>query len=373
MAVAAASTARNGFAQLHADASRMIHGSSRLNGTSSFHGSLNATMIWAVVQALVLGLTVNAFARDKEAARISLLIATGMPGGTYYQIGMGMASLWTSKLRKTGIRVSAADSEGSRENIEAIRISDADLILAENLFCTRAYDGMGIYKGRPIKELRAISALWPDTVHLLVRQDKIRTGTLKDLEGLTLATGLPDSGNRFTTELLLRTLKSGRPKVRLRSMSNMAAAEALRTGTIQAIDLTGGIPIPLVLTLFREGTQELGFLEIPEENLEAVRQEGWHDVFRSVIPAGTYPGQEKAVNSVGQLNLLATTAALDPQVVYALTKTLYENLEYLAKVHPACRHINLEKALEGLNIPLHRGAILYFTERNVKIPERLFP
>lgn len=345
----------------------------RLMNMTCFQGRLSARVLSAVVVALVAALTVNAFAREKAPARISLLIATGMPGGTYYQVGLGMASLWTTKLRKAGIRVSAADSEGSRENIEAIRISDADLVLAEDLFCSQAYTGTGLYKGRPLKELRAITTLWPDTVHLLVRQDKIRTGTLKDLEGLTLATGLPDSGNRFTTALLLRTLKSGRQKVRVRSMSNMAAAEALRTGTIQAIDLTGGIPIPLVLTLFREGTRQLAFLEITDETLEAVREEGWQDAFRSVIPEGTYPGLDKPVKSVGQLNVLATTAALDPQVVYALTKTLYENLEYLAKVHPSCSHISLEKALEGLSVPLHRGAILYFTERNVKIPEHLFP
>lgn len=345
----------------------------RSRTTPPFSRGMRLSVLIAAILSLVAGMTLDGLARDKEPARISLLMATGMPGGTSYQIGLGMASLWTTKLRKTGIRVSAADSEGSRENIEAIRISDADLILVENLFCSMAYQGTGLYKGRPLKELRSVTTLWPDTVHFLVKQDKIQTGTLKDLEGLTLATGLPDSGNRFTTDLLVRTLKSGRQKVRLRSMSNMAAAEALRTGTIQAIDLTGGIPIPLVLTLFREGTQPLGFLEISDEALASVRQDGWHGAFRSVIPAGTYPGQDQPVNSMGQFQVLATAAALDPQVVYALTKTLYENLEYLNKVHPACRHIVLEKALEGLTVPLHRGAILYYTERNIKIPEHLFP
>ena len=82
-------------------------------------------------------------AQDKDRAKISLLIATGMPGGTCYHVGLGMASLWTTKLRHPGIRVSAAHSEGSRENIEAIRISDADLILAEEFFCSMAFRGIG--------------------------------------------------------------------------------------------------------------------------------------------------------------------------------------------------------------------------------------
>lgn len=310
---------------------------------------------------------------EKDAARISLLIATGMPGGTYYQVGLGMASLWTTQLRKMGIRVSGAISEGSKENIEAIRIADADLILVEHLLCSMAFKGTGLYRGQPLTELRSITTLWPDTVQLLIRSDKRQTGTLRDLEGLNLATGLPDSGNRFTTELLLATLGEGKQSVSLRSMSNMAGAEALKNGTVQALDATGGVPVPLVEMLLEEGKPPLGFLSITDAQMETVRQEGWKEVFRSVIPAGTYPGQSEAVNTVGQMNLLAVSSSINPEVVYVLTKSLFENLDYLAKVHPACRSISLEGALKGLDVPLHRGAVRYYRERKIKIPEHLIP
>ncbi|MCX5861376.1 MAG: TAXI family TRAP transporter solute-binding subunit [Deltaproteobacteria bacterium] len=312
-------------------------------------------------------------ARSRDSARISILMATGMPGGTYYHVGLGMASLWTTKLRGMGIRVSAAISEGSRENIEAIRIADADIVVAEDFFCSMAYTGTSVYKGQPLTELRAITSLWPETVNLLIRSEKLKTGTLQDLEGLTLATGLHDSGNKYTTELLIDSEKSLRHTVRLRSMSNAAAVEALRNGTVQAVDLTGGTPVPVISSLFHEGKPYLAFLEITDSQMEAVRAEGWTNVFRSVIPPGTYFGQDKAVNSVGQMNVLATTAALDPDVVYALTKTLYENLDYMARVHPACRSIVLDKAFEGITVPLHLGAIRYYRERQIRVPESLIP
>jgi TRAP transporter TAXI family solute receptor len=73
------------------------------------------------------------------------------------------------------------------------------------------------------------------------------------------------------------------------------------------------------------------------------------------------------------MNVLATTAALDPDVVYALTKTLYENLDYMARVHPACRSIALDKAFEGITVPLHLGAIRYYRERQIRVPESLIP
>jgi TRAP transporter TAXI family solute receptor len=328
-------------------------------------------MLQVFLVAMLLLFGGHATAQQRDVAKISVLVATGMPGSTYYQVGLGMASLWTTKLRELGIRVSAAISEGSLENIEAIRIADADMILVEDFFSSQAYRGAGIYKGRPLNELRSITTLWPDTLHLLIRADKIRTGTLQDLEGLTIAGELPDSGNKYLTEILLNSLKSGRHKVRLRPMSNMAAAEALRKGAVQGIDLMGGLPIPLVTSLFAERIPPLGLLDIHEPQLAAAHQEFGKHLFRTVIPPRTYSGQENAVNTVAQMNVLAVTASLDEDVVYALTKTLYENLDYLAKVHPACRDLALDKALDGLSIPLHRGAIRYYRERKINIPEQL--
>lgn len=310
-------------------------------------------------------------AQQRDAATISVLVATGMPGSTYYQVGLGMASLWTTRLRESGIRVSAAISEGSLENIEAIRIADADMILVEDFFSSLAYKGVGIYKGRPLPELRSITTLWPDRLHLLLRADKIKTGTLHDLEGLTISSELPDSGNKYLTEMLLNSLKSGKRKVRLRPMSNMAAAEALRKGIVQGIDVMGGLPIPLVATLFAERNPPLGFLEITDSQMGIAHQEFGNHLFRTVIPPGTYVGQGNPVNTVGQMNVLAVTASLDEDVVYALTKTLYENLDYLAKVHPACRDVVLEKALDGLSVPLHPGAVRYYREKKISIPEHL--
>jgi TRAP transporter TAXI family solute receptor len=234
-----------------------------------------------------------------------------------------------------------------------------------------AYRGTGLYKGKPLTELRSVTRLWPDAVHYLIRCDARKSGTIEDLSGLTVATGLSESGNRFTTELLLRSQKSLHEAIKLRTMSDLAAAEALRNGTIQALNITGGIPVPLVAKLFSEAAPPIELLEVPEECVLTLKNAGWKHVFRTMIPADTYLGQDRPVNTVGFENMLATTASLDPQVVYALTKTLYENLDYLVAVHPACRSVTLDSAIAGLDVPLHRGAAQYYRERNIAIPQHL--
>jgi uncharacterized protein len=336
---------------------------------------LGLTYVWLVIAwCVVPDASVSDPAKNnKDTVRMSVLVATGMPGGTSYHVGLGMASLWTTKLRDSGIRVSAAISEGAIENIEAIRIADADLILSDDLFCNMAYEGKGIYKGRPVTELRGITNLWADTVQILVRSDKIKSGSLNDLEGLALATGLADSGNRYTTEMLLATVPGLRDKVKIRSMSHLAAAEALRNGLVQAADLTGGIPVPLVTNLLHDAKLKLGFIEISPNEAAQVKSDGWTTAFPTVIQAGTYPGQDKPIQTVAQTTVLATTSSLDPDVVYSLTKTIYENLDYLARVHPACRSINIGRAFEGMGLPLHRGAIKFYRERKIQIPDHLLP
>jgi len=329
-----------------------------------------ALFVQEVGQTAATGAMDDAF---KAPAKVSLLMATGMPGGTSYQVGLGLASFWTTRLRQTGIRVSAAISEGSRENVEAIRIADADIIIADDLIFSMAYAGAGIYRGKALKELRAITNLWPEVVHIVVRSDKVNTGNIQDLEGATLASGLRDSGNRLTIEMLLNTIQGLRQTVRVRSMSVLSAVEAFKQGSIQAIDLTGGIPVPALSALFHDTRAALTLLEITDAQMESLRSEGWRKVFRCVIPPNSYQGQGSPVQSVGQMNIMATTSQIDPGVVYALTKALYEGLDALAKIHPVFRDLMIQKAFLGLKVPLHPGAIRYYRQRGLNVPESLIP
>jgi len=308
-----------------------------------------------------------------HGARISLLMVTGMPGGSYHHLGLAMASMWTTRLKKVGIRVSAAISEGARENIEAIKIEDADLILSDDLSCAMAYKGSGAYKDKGATELRSIANLWPEAVHLIIRSDKNKNYSLEDLEGLTVATGLPESGNRFTTEILLRSINNQKPIFKLKFMNYVAAVDSLKSGTVQAADFTSAIPLALITNLLQPDPKMFSFIEISDAELKATKAFGWVTCHRVVIPPDVYPGQDKPINTVGQNTLLATTSSLDPEVIYDLIRTLFENVDQLAKFHPAFKSVTLENAFQGLVAPLHPGAIRYYREKKIHIPEALLP
>jgi len=92
-----------------------------------------------------------------------------------------------------------------------------------------------------------------------------------------------------------------------------------------------------------------------------------------LIPADTYPGQSQEVTTVAQSNLLAVTADVPDEHVYQLLVTLYDNLGFLQAFHAATRAMTLESAIGGLPVPLHPGAVCFYRERGLAIPEQLMP
>jgi TRAP transporter TAXI family solute receptor len=92
---------------------------------------------------------------------------------------------------------------------------------------------------------------------------------------------------------------------------------------------------------------------------------------RFSIPPDTYPGQKKPINTIAQPNILVASTQMTEEEVYKITKTIYENLPFLNNIHGATKAMSLEQALGGMPMPLHPGALKYFREAGVAIPERL--
>jgi hypothetical protein len=308
------------------------------------------------------------------SARLSVLIATGMPGDTAYILGEAMASLWSDRLRKSGITVSAAVSEGARENIEALRISDADLIIADSPLCEMARRGKGLFKGRPVRELRSVAPLWKESLHLMIRSDLVKTGALRDLEGLTIVTGMPESGAKLLAETTLNAagLKVGK-KVKLRYMSNRKAAHALLRGRVQGLALVGAAPIPAIRDLMENEKIRLQFLSLNASQLNEVIGPRDVKLLKMAIPAGLYPGMRGPAQTVGVQKLLAVSSELDTHVVYSLTRALFNDPDRLVQAHPAAREISPHHDLADLEIPLHLGAFKYFEEKGLKTPRAAYP
>jgi len=224
-----------------------------------------------------------------------------------------------------------------------------------------AFKGSGQFTEEKIPNIRAIGALYPETVQLVVRADA-GINSFADLKGHSVSSGSPGSGQWQ----LLRDLLAAhgmKPEDVTEDLSSFAqSVDKIKDGNLDASLITAGSPTASVLDLANATNIKIVPLEGPAiEELKKVQP-----YYASVkLPADTYKGQGADVPTLAVMAIWATHEGVDDGLVYEITKALYENTETMAKVHPKGKDITLETALTSVSIPLHKGSERYFKEKGL--------
>jgi len=323
--------------------------------------------------ALAAALT---FAAPVQAEEASYVLATASTGGTYYPVGVALATLVKVKLEPgMGIAMSAISSAGSGENIRLLRENEAQFAILQGLFGFYGASGTGpIEESGPQTNLRSVTMLWQNVEHFVVDSDEATTGTMADfvaLQGRAVALGAQNSGTIGSNRTMLAGLG-----VDIETGYDLVyggygpAVEALQNGQIAGISTPAGVPVGALSQLFATAGDGVTLLNFTDEEMAAA--DGGRNLWtRYIIPAGTYPGQTADVATIAQPNFLATNADVSEENVYLITKTIYENLPFLQAIHPATKVMMIEAAIAGLPVPLHPGAVRYYQEVGIEVPERL--
>lgn len=300
-----------------------------------------------------------------------LTITTASTGGTYYPVGVGMATLWTEKLGAEGIKVSGQSSAGSVENIDIMRKGEAELAILQGLIGSMAWNGKGTFEGKKYEGLRSICMLWPNVEHFVVTEEVAKTGNIMDIKGIRMSVGPSGSGTEQSTMVIMEGLGLTIDDITPEYLGYNEAASAMKDGRLQGASMPAGPPVGAVADLYASPIK-VKVLECTEENLAGVNSvfDTW---YMYEIPAGTYSGQDEPIQTIAQPNWLGVADTTDEEVVYKLTKTLFENLDYMYGVHDSAKNIRLKTALDGLPAPLHPGAYKYFQEAGLEIPDKLVP
>ncbi len=310
---------------------------------------------------------------------LSYLLSTAGTGGTYYPVGVAIATLVAVKLENAhGISMSAITSAGSGENIKLLREDQAQFAIVQGLWGAYAADGSGPLEadGRQ-PNVHAVTMLWPNVEHFAIRSSLVDTGTIDDLvalEGHGFAIGARNSGTEGSNRHILAGLGIADPESHfsVEFVGYTPSVEAFQNGQIDAINPSAGPPVGAMTRLKAAVGDEVTILEFTDEQVERANN-GLALWTPFTIAAGTYPGQEADITSIGQPNFLAVNADVDEEVVYQITKAIYENLPFLENIHPATGAMSLDGALAGLPVPLHPGAVRYYEEAGVEIPDALRP
>ncbi|MGF1814619.1 TAXI family TRAP transporter solute-binding subunit [Vibrio splendidus] len=318
-----------------------------------------------------LGLISNASAEEDR----SYILATASTGGTYYPVGVALATLSKVKLApKQHFSLAAISSAGSGENVKLLNENEAQFAILQGLYGAWAWQGLGPYEksGRQT-QLRSVSMLWQNVEHFIVRSDLAKTGTVSDLENLNgkkFSIGKKNSGTENSGRQIMQGLSVDPEQFKLAFMGYGGSASALQNGTIDGMNTPAGVPVGAVTQAFAALGEDIQILSFTDAQIKQAN--GDYNIWTKYeIPANTYPGVDKPITTIAQPNFLAVREDISEEDVYQLTKAIYENLPFLQGIHKATKAMALEKGIADLPVPLHPGAARYYKEVGIEIPSEL--
>jgi TRAP transporter TAXI family solute receptor len=238
---------------------------------------------------------------------------------------------------------------------------DLEFGIAQSARQFQAVNGRKEWEGKPQKKLRAVFSIHPESV-TLIATDASGIKTLADLKGHRVAIGNPGSGQLGNSRDALALAGLDEKKdIKAEYLKAVEAASALQDERIDAYFYTVGHPNGSIKEA-TAGRIKVHLVPIPDVQPLIAKYPYYAKAF---IPMKFYPNatnKEDKVPTFGVKATLITSADISDDIVYAITKEVFDNLEAFKKLHPAYSVLTKKNMLEGLSAPIHPGAVKYYKE-----------
>jgi len=280
-----------------------------------------------------------------------IVLGTGVPGGTYFGLGEGIAALLDRELE--GISVVSVPTEGSTDNVDKLR-------RGEILFGFVQNDAEGD------ASLRTVARLYAEVLQVVVRRDAGIEGP-GDLVGRRVSVGPQGSGTERLFGKMLRHYGISEADYQPFHRGGEEAVEPLLRGEVDAAVFLAGLSTPAVRDLLKRGDVRLLPVVSGETDVAALEglQHELTGVSATVVPAHIY-GWEPAqpVPTLSVEALLVTRREVPDHLVRAVTRTLFENRFELTELASAASEMEELRDSRGLRFPLHPGAAGYYARND---------
>ncbi|MEZ7198930.1 TAXI family TRAP transporter solute-binding subunit [Pseudodesulfovibrio karagichevae] len=300
---------------------------------------------------------------------MTLTFNGGPRGGTFNQFANKMAALISEDV--PNLDVLARQSAGSVSNLLALCAGEADMAIvnAGDAFLGRT--GKLRCVDKKYVEIQALAFLYGSPAQLVVRADSnIHTGL--DLRGKVIAVGNPGSGAALSAERFFRHLELW-TRFEHRPVGYAEAAADFAAGEVDGFWILAGAPTAAVI-------EAAAAVPVRILNLhETATASGFYRLYpfysHATIPAGTYPGQTEPVSTFQDAALWCARPGLDNRTVYDSLQAVFSarRMEELRRMHTAAGSLSLQTGIDNLSIPLHPGAVHFWSEHQLKIPAILMP
>lgn len=301
-------------------------------------------------------------------------IGTGATAGTYFPIGGLIANAISNppgsrscadggSCGVPGLVATSVASNGSVANATAIAAGTMQSGFVQSDVAYWAYNGTGIYEGRPKADsLRAIASLYPESFQLVARKGS-GIKTVMDLKGKRLSLDEPGSGTLVDARLILAAYGLTEKDMKAEYLKTQQAADKLKDGALDAFFSVSGWPNGAISEL--AVTTGIDLIPIAGPEAEGLVKK-FNFFATDEIPDDAYKNTA-GVKTVS-VNAVWTTSIKQPEaLIYAITAALWNSntRKLLDSGHAKGKVIKLEASQQGMGIPLHPGAERFYKEKGL--------
>jgi len=285
-------------------------------------------------------------------------VLTGGTSGVYYPLGVALSEIYSQGIE--GARTQVQATKASVENLNLLQAGRGEIAFSLGDSLRDGWDG-NTEAGFPGKldRLRGIAAIYPNYVQIVASKESGIT-TLEELKGKSLSVGAPASGTELNARAIFAA--AGLTYQDLGKLEYLPFAESVELIKNRQLDSTlqsAGLGVASLRDLATSVP-----INVVEVSPEIVAKIG-APFMPVTIPAGTYEGQTEDVATAAVGNFLVSHEGVSEETAYQMTKLLFENLDKMTASHAAAKAIDVQKAVDGMPVPLHPGAERYYREVGV--------
>ena len=288
--------------------------------------------------------------------KVKITLATGGTSGTYYAVGGVIGTVLGPKLTLSELTVESTGA--SKANVNMITDGEAQMAILQSDVINYAHNGTNTFAGEVEDNALWIAGIYNETVQILAKPG---IKNVSDLKGKTVCVGDVGSGTEVNAWQVLGAAGLTENDIKVVNGSFQDGVDMLKDGKIDAAFTVAGAPTTAIVDYAT--TNELNLVSLSDSELAAIRAE-YPFLVQDNLPAGTYTGQASEVVCVAVQAALVASEDLSEDVVYEITKGLFDNKAELEAGH--AKFGFLDPATAGIgSVPLHPGAEKYYKEIGV--------
>lgn len=315
------------------------------------------------VLALILSCLTGCGKTTNEASKYTAEPRTYVFGGStstgsFFVQSAAVASIWEDLGYVDTFSIEA--TTGSMENLLLVSEGTADFALASSLAVACANEGREPYS-KVQGDLSAICYGAMSAYQFAVKADS-DIYSIEDMKGRIVSTGTVGSGAEQEIRELLAALGITYDDFeRVDCIGIGDGLTALKDGKVDVAFVAAGYPNASLLEACMGA--DLRLVEFSDSEIETLLAAlNW--ITPVTIPGGTYAGIENDTKTVASMTLLLANENLPDEVIYAMTKALYENIETLRASNGIFDAWSFTTDM-GTLIAIHPGALNYYNEAGV--------